>query len=47
MLERVVAGGAFEIRQHELLPDGPEPGDEELVSICVRRPVFEDVANAG
>ena len=43
VLERVVAGGAFENRQYELLPDGPEPGDEELVSICVRRPVFEDV----
>ena len=39
VLERVVAGGAFENRQYELLPDGPEPGDEELVSICVRRPV--------
>jgi len=33
VLERVVAGGAFENRQYALLPDGREPGDEELVSI--------------
>lgn len=41
MLERVLALGAVENRQFELLPGTPEPGDEELVSLTARRPVFE------
>ena len=46
VLDHVVAAGAFENRQFELVPGDPEPGDEELVSICVRRPVFESVLRA-
>ena len=41
VLDRVVETGAFENRQYELLPGDPEPGDEALVSVCTRRPVFE------
>ena len=41
VLDRVVEAGAFENRQYELLPGEPEPGDEALVSVCTRRPVFE------
>ena len=46
VLDRVVAAGAFENRQYELVPGDPEPGDDELVSICIRRPVFESVLRA-
>ena len=41
VLDRVLADGAFENRQLELAPGDPRPGDESLVSLCVRRPVFE------
>jgi 2-polyprenyl-6-methoxyphenol hydroxylase-like FAD-dependent oxidoreductase len=41
VLEAVVGLGALENRQYELLPGDPRPGDEALVSICARRPVFE------
>ena len=46
VLERVLADGAFENRQFELAPGDPLPGDESLVSICVRRPVFESAPRA-
>jgi 2-polyprenyl-6-methoxyphenol hydroxylase-like FAD-dependent oxidoreductase len=41
VLGRVLADGALENRQFELVPGDPRPGDEALVSLCVRRPVFE------
>ena len=41
VLDAVLALGALENRQSELLPGEPEPGDEALVSIGARRPVFE------
>ena len=42
VVDAVLGGGALENRQYELLPGGElEPRDELLVSICVRRPVFE------
>jgi 2-polyprenyl-6-methoxyphenol hydroxylase-like FAD-dependent oxidoreductase len=41
VLDRVVETGAFVNRQYELLAGEPEPGDEALVSVCTRRPVFE------
>ncbi len=41
VLESVLALGATENRQYELLPGEAQPGDEMLVSICARRPVFE------
>jgi 2-polyprenyl-6-methoxyphenol hydroxylase-like FAD-dependent oxidoreductase len=41
VLDRVVGDGAFENRQFELLPGAMEPGDDDLVSLCTRRPVFE------
>ena len=41
VLENVLALGATEHRQYELLPDTARPGDKSLVSICARRPVFE------
>lgn len=41
VLETVLALGATENRQYELLPGEAEPGDESFVSICARRPVFE------
>ena len=41
VLENVLALGAIEHRQYELLPGTRLPGDEKLVSICARRPVFE------
>jgi 2-polyprenyl-6-methoxyphenol hydroxylase-like FAD-dependent oxidoreductase len=46
VLDGIMAAGAFENRQFELAPGDPVPGDEELVSICVRRPVFESVLRA-
>ena len=46
VLERVVASGAFENRQYELIPGEPEPGDEAFVSVCTRRPVFESALRA-
>src|SRR5689334_12216901 len=41
VLDEVLRLGAFENRQHELAPGDPQPGDRQLVSLCVRRPVFE------
>jgi len=41
LLENVLGLGATENRQYELLPGEVRPEDEELVSICARRPVFE------
>jgi hypothetical protein len=41
VLDEVVALGALENRQYELLPGEAQPGDETFVSICARRPVFE------
>lgn len=41
VLAAVLALGALENRQYELLPDTPQPGDEQLVSLGARRPVFE------
>jgi 2-polyprenyl-6-methoxyphenol hydroxylase-like FAD-dependent oxidoreductase len=41
VLDTVVALGALENRQYELLPGQTMPGDEAFVSICARRPVFE------
>jgi 2-polyprenyl-6-methoxyphenol hydroxylase-like FAD-dependent oxidoreductase len=46
VLDRVMANGAFENRQYELVPGDPSPGDEAFVSICTRRPVFENVLRA-
>jgi 2-polyprenyl-6-methoxyphenol hydroxylase-like FAD-dependent oxidoreductase len=46
VLDSVLADGAFENRQFELVPDDPRPGDEALVSICARRPVFERALRA-
>jgi len=46
VLDRVLADGAFENRQYELVPGEPRPGDEALVSLCVRRPVFEGALRA-
>ncbi len=43
VLDRVLASGAFENRQFELVSGDPEPADAALVSICARRPVFESV----
>jgi 2-polyprenyl-6-methoxyphenol hydroxylase-like FAD-dependent oxidoreductase len=41
VIDAVIGLGAFENRQYELIPGGSQPGDEALVSICARRPVFE------
>ena len=41
VLAAVVELGALENRQYELLPGDPEDADASLVSLCVRRPVFE------
>src|ERR1700693_4376715 len=41
VLDEVIRLGALENRQYELIPGGSEPGDESLVLICARRPVFE------
>jgi 2-polyprenyl-6-methoxyphenol hydroxylase-like FAD-dependent oxidoreductase len=41
VLEVVLALGALENRQYELLPGEAQPDDEALVSICARRPLFE------
>lgn len=41
MLDDVLALGARENRQYELLPAEVQPGDERFVSICARRPLFE------
>jgi 2-polyprenyl-6-methoxyphenol hydroxylase-like FAD-dependent oxidoreductase len=46
VLDRVLADGAFENRQFELAPGDQRPGDESLVSICIRRPVFESALRA-
>ena len=46
MLDRVLADGALENRQFELVPGDPSPGDEAFVSLCVRRPVFESALRA-
>jgi 2-polyprenyl-6-methoxyphenol hydroxylase-like FAD-dependent oxidoreductase len=46
VLDRVLADGAFENRQFELVPGGPGPDDESFVSICTRRPVFESALRA-
>jgi 2-polyprenyl-6-methoxyphenol hydroxylase-like FAD-dependent oxidoreductase len=46
VLERVLDDGAFENRQFELAPGDTSPGDESLVSICTRRPVFESALRA-
>lgn len=39
--DAVLALGARENRQYELLPAEARPGDEAFVSICARRPLFE------
>ena len=41
VLDSVLELGATENRQYELIPGEPLPGDEDLVSICASRPVFE------
>ena len=41
VLGAILALGARENRQYELLPAEAQPGDETLVSICARRPLFE------
>ena len=46
VLDRVLADGALENRQFELVPGDPSPGDEAFVSLCVRRPVFESALRA-
>jgi 2-polyprenyl-6-methoxyphenol hydroxylase-like FAD-dependent oxidoreductase len=46
VLDRVLADGAFENRQFELAPGDPRQGDDSLVSLCVRRPVFESALRA-
>ena len=43
VLAEILALGALEHRQYELLPGELEPGDEAFVSICARRPVVEAV----
>ncbi|HZC28765.1 MAG TPA: FAD-dependent oxidoreductase, partial [Gaiellaceae bacterium] len=37
VLDRVLALGALENRQYELLPGDPNPEDDVLVSLCARR----------
>ena len=39
--DAVLAPGARENRQYELIPGEARPGDEAFVSICARRPLFE------
>ena len=46
VLDLVLVDGAFENRQFELAPGEPRPGDDSLVSICMRRPVFESALRA-
>jgi 2-polyprenyl-6-methoxyphenol hydroxylase-like FAD-dependent oxidoreductase len=41
VLDAVLALGARENRQYELLPGAARPGDETFVSLCARRPMFE------
>jgi hypothetical protein len=41
VLDDVLACGALENRQYELLPGEPAPDDDAFVSVCARRPVFE------
>jgi 2-polyprenyl-6-methoxyphenol hydroxylase-like FAD-dependent oxidoreductase len=41
VLDEVLALGARENRQYELLPAELQSGDETFVSICARRPLFE------
>ncbi len=41
VLEEILRLGALENRQYELIPGAARDGDESLVSICARRPVFE------
>jgi 2-polyprenyl-6-methoxyphenol hydroxylase-like FAD-dependent oxidoreductase len=41
VLDDVLALGARENRQYELLPAEAREGDERFVSICARRPLFE------
>jgi 2-polyprenyl-6-methoxyphenol hydroxylase-like FAD-dependent oxidoreductase len=41
VLDAVLRLGATENRQYELIPGDSRPGDEDLVSICASRPVFE------
>jgi 2-polyprenyl-6-methoxyphenol hydroxylase-like FAD-dependent oxidoreductase len=41
VLDAVLGLGALENRQYDLLPEEAQAGDEALVSICARRPVFE------
>jgi len=41
VLDTVLALGARENRQYELLPGKAQPGDEAFVSLCARRPMFE------
>jgi 2-polyprenyl-6-methoxyphenol hydroxylase-like FAD-dependent oxidoreductase len=41
VLEAILALGARENRQYELLPAEAQPEDETLVSICARRPLVE------
>jgi hypothetical protein len=41
VLDDILALGARENRQHELLPAEAQEGDERFVSICARRPLWE------
>jgi 2-polyprenyl-6-methoxyphenol hydroxylase-like FAD-dependent oxidoreductase len=41
VLDAALGLGAIENRQYELLPGEAKPQDDEFVSLCARRPVFE------